>query len=403
MLDVVNHHDINDVHGYEIGDLLLTALSRRLGDLVGETGLAGRSGGDEFVVFYPLPSEESPEAFLTRLEGVVDEPFVLDDGEIAIEIDLLIGFTTVDGRHRASETLIREAELALFEHRRSDSAGRRAIAYTSELDARTRRRIQLTAEMRRALDAEEFELHFQPKVDLADGSLISAEALIRWRHPERGLLSPGLFIPVAEQSQLIGPIGDWALRAACRLLSDWRRSRLDIIRVAVNVSQVQFMLGGFSAKVRSALEEFGVAPEHLSLEITESVFERHSDRLLSEILELKKLGVRLSLDDFGTGYSSLLYLQRYPFDEIKIDRGFVDRILEDDYSRDIVIAVMNLARALDAEVVAEGIESGDVAAALLDLGCSYGQGYYYSMPLESEDFGWLLRRRTRLPVASSSR
>jgi diguanylate cyclase (GGDEF)-like protein/PAS domain S-box-containing protein len=401
MIDVVNQHDINDAHGYEMGDLMLTGLSRRLRDLVGDRGLAGRTGGDEFVVYVPLDSAEKHNSFLEQLEQCADLPFYFGGADVSVEIELYVGYTTLGDQQRSTEQLIREAELALFEHRRSASTGQARIAFTRELKDRTQQRIQLTSELRRALDAEEFELHFQPKVNLSDGSLISAEALIRWRHPERGLLSPGLFIPVAEQSQLIGPIGDWALRAACRQLSEWRANDLDAVRVAVNVSQVQFMLGDFSAKVQAALKEFGVDPDHLSLEITESVFERHSDRLLAEIRELKELGVRLSLDDFGTGYSSLLYLQRYPFDEIKIDRGFVDRILHDCYSRDIVMAVMNLARALDAEVIAEGIESKEITTALVDMGCLYGQGFYYSMPLESEDFRWLLHKRSKLPLTHS--
>ncbi|RFF27784.1 MULTISPECIES: EAL domain-containing protein [unclassified Wenzhouxiangella] len=403
IVDVVNQHDINDAHGYDRGDRLLVALSRRLQNLAGDRGLTGRTGGDEFVVYSTLADTDRPHAFLDRLEQAVEKPFHLDDGDLAIEIDLRIGYTTLGEESRDAHDLIREAELALFEHRRRASAGEGRIPFTHDIHERTRQRIRLTRELGRALEAEEFELHFQPKVNLSDGSMISAEALIRWRHPERGLLSPGLFIPVAEQSQLIGPIGDWALRAACRQLRDWRRDKLDAIPVSVNVSQVQFMLGDFSAKVRSALEEFDVAPEHLSLEITESVFERQSERLLSEIHELHKLGVRLSLDDFGTGYSSLLYLQRYPFDEIKIDRGFVNRLLDDAYSRDIVLAVMNLTRALDAEVVAEGIESKEISEALLEMGCEVGQGFYYSMPLESEDFRWLLRQRSKLPLGASKR
>ncbi|RFF32304.1 EAL domain-containing protein [Wenzhouxiangella sediminis] len=403
MVDVVNQHDINDAHGYEMGDLLLTGLSRRLTNLVDDQGLAGRTGGDEFVVYFPMPADYHPESFLEGLEQCVEQPFLFNGGKVAVEIDLRIGYTALGDRRRSTDRLIREAELALFEQRRSASTGQSRLAYTNELKKRTRERIELTNELRRALDAEEFELHFQPKVNLSDGSMISAEALIRWRHPQRGLLSPGVFIPVAEQSQLIGPIGDWALRAACRQLNEWRRHELDAVRVAVNVSQVQFMLGDFSAKVQAALEDFNVDPDHLSLEITESVFERHSDRMLSEIRELHTLGVRLSLDDFGTGYSSLLYLQRYPFDEIKIDRGFVDRILEDRYSRDIVLAVVNLAGALDAEVVAEGIESKEIAAALLEMGCLYGQGFYYSLPMTSEDFRWLLHQRSKLPLDTSSK
>ncbi|MFU8877818.1 MAG: EAL domain-containing protein [Wenzhouxiangellaceae bacterium] len=400
VVDVVNQHDINDAHGYDRGDRLLTGLGRRLQELVGDRGLAGRTGGDEFAVYCALSDTDSPNAFLDRLEHCVDEAFHLDDGDLVIKLALRIGYTALGKDRRNAQNLTREAELALFELRKRGVAGESRIPFTHDINERTRQRIQLTGELGRALDQDEFELHFQPQVDLSDGSLISGEALIRWRHPERGLLAPGLFIPVAEQSQLIGPIGDWVLRAACRQLHEWRRENVGGIRVAVNVSQVQFMLGDFSAKVRSALEEFDVAPEHLSLEITESVFERHSERLLAEIHRLHELGVRLSLDDFGTGYSSLLYLQRYPFDEVKIDRGFVSRLLDDKYSRDIVLAVMDLAHALDAEVVAEGIESKEISGALLAMGCKVGQGFYYSMPLESEDFRWLLQQRSKLPLGA---
>ena len=237
-------------------------------------------------------------------------------------------------------------------------------------------------------------------MNLLDGSLISAEALIRWHHPQRGLQPPGLFIPIAEQSQLIGPIGDWALRDACRQLRSWREDGLEIVRVSVNVSVVQFAPGDFPAKVRSALEDFGVDPAALSLEITESVFERHSDALTAQLRELHDLGVQLSLDDFGTGYSSLLYLQRYPFDEIKIDRAFVSKLLEDEYSRNIVRSVIDMAAALGANVVAEGIESPAITAALLELGVQVGQGFYYSLPLASEDFRWLLEKRSPLPLTA---
>ncbi|MDZ7829666.1 MAG: EAL domain-containing protein [Halofilum sp. (in: g-proteobacteria)] len=236
-----------------------------------------------------------------------------------------------------------------------------------------------------------------------DGSLTSCEALLRWHHPERGLSPPGLFIPIAEQSQLIGPIGDWVLRRACRHLREWQDAGFDAVRVAVNVSPAQFQFGDFACKVRDALAEFGLAPSSLTLEITESVFERESDALLGQIRALHNLGVRLSLDDFGTGYSSLLYLQRYPFDEIKIDQGFVFRLLDDAYSRNIVETVMGLARALDAEVIAEGIESTEVRDVLLAMGCRHGQGYYYSMPLAAEDFRWLLERDSCLPVSAAAK
>lgn len=397
VVDIINLRDINDAHGYHTGDRLLAELGSRLQERVGENGLAGRTGGDEFVAYLAAGTDETVEDRLHALAGAVHEPFALDG--IAIEIELRIGYSILGQSARAPEDLMREAELALFEHRKESSVQLPWVAYTSELDQQTHERIRLTGELRRALEADEFELHFQPKVNLRDGSLISAEALLRWNHPERGLQSPGLFIPVAEQSQLIGPIGDWALRDACRQLREWHDAGLAIVRVAVNVSLVQFVIGDFPAKVRAALEEFAVDPSHLSLEITESVFERQSDQLLAEIRELHELGVRLSLDDFGTGYSSLLYLQRYPFDEVKIDQGFVRHLREDHYSRDIVRTVMGLGKALNAEIVAEGIESVEVRDLLLELGCHVGQGYYYSVPLASEDFRWLLEKRSNLPLA----
>jgi len=401
MLDVVNQHDINDAHGYESGDRLLVELGARLRALAGEGGLVGRAGGDEFVAYLPGRAGAPADGPLHALAAALEEPF--DLAGIELEIGVCIGYSALGESARDAESLLREAELALFENRKGASAQRAWLGYTEDLDRQARQRIELTGELRRALEREEFELHFQPKVHLANGSLISAEALLRWHHPERGLQPPGLFIPIAEQSQLIGPIGDWVLRAACRQIRDWQAASLDIVRVAVNVSLVQFVIGGFPAKVRAALEEFGVDPAHLSLEITESVFERHSERLLAEIRELHAMGVRLSLDDFGTGYSSLLYLQRYPFDEVKIDQGFVRRLLDDGYSADIVRTVLGLARALGAEAVAEGIESAEIRDVLLGLGCTMGQGYYYSMPLEAEDFRWLLEKRSNLPLYAGAR
>ncbi|WP_296810349.1 EAL domain-containing protein, partial [Thiocapsa sp.] len=303
---------------------------------------------------------------------------------------------------RPTRDLLREAERALLRHRTEASAP--WVAYNIRIHEETQQRIELRRELRRALDEDQFELHFQPKVDLATGMLVACEALLRWNHPERGRIPPGVFIPIAEQSQLITPIGDWVLRRACRHLRDWRDAGLEPVRVAVavNVSLVQFQMGDFATRVRDILGEFGVAPQELALEITESVFERESDSLLNQMRELHDMGVRLSLDDFGTGYSSLLYLQRYPFDEIKIDQAFVLHLLDDPFSRHIVETVMMLARALDAEVVAEGIESAAVGEALLAMGCRFGQGFYYSKPLEAEAFRWLLEQRGSLPLTADA-
>lgn len=393
-IDITGLRDVNDVFGYEDGDQLLIEFSRRLKAQTGLHGVAGRIGGDEFTVCI-FPEDTKPlRAYVKQLVEVLSAPFSSGDGKIKIVIRL--GYTCFGNHPRPVQDLLRESEQALFQHRMEPSAP--WIAYDVHLREKSQERITLTHELHQALDQEQFELHFQPKVDLATGRLIACEALIRWNHPERGLLSPGVFISIAEQSQLIGPIGDWVLRRACQYLRDWREAGLEPVRVAVNVSVVQFQRGDFAKQVQTVLEQSGVAPEELALEITESVFEKESDVLLNQMRTLRDMGVRLSLDDFGTGYSSLLYLQRYPFDEIKIDQGFVFRLLDDPFSHSIVDMVMRLAKAMKAEVIAEGIESMAVSRELQTMGCQSGQGYFYSMPLEAEDFRWLLEQRSSLPL-----
>lgn len=395
MIDIIGQRDVNAAHGYDAGDRLLIEVGQRLTERArSQQGFAGRIGGDEFMLFLLPVAGEGLEQSLVWLTESLSVPITLN--AIKIEIAYRLGYTRIGRQRRPIQDLLREAELALFRHRTEPAL--EWVAYESSLRAENLQRIELTRELRRGLEEDQFELHFQPKVDLASGTLVSCEALLRWNHPTKGLIRPDVFIPIAEQSQLIGPIGDWALRRACRHLRDWRDAGLTLVRVSVNVSLVQFQTGDFTAQVRDALEAFDVAASELALEITESVFERESDALLRQIRALHELGVWLSLDDFGTGYSSLLYLQRYPFDEIKIDQGFVARLLEDAFSRDIVGTVTGLARALGAEVVAEGIESAEVAAALLAMDCRFGQGYFYSMPLEAEDFRWLLERHSRLPL-----
>ena len=399
ILDLEAHRNINDAHGYEIGDAVLAEVGRRLQEYAAPPGAVGRIGGDEFVVMLCAHDRniETPDERCRRLARIFDRPFRIE--QLPIEVKARFGYTLLGGDHRGCQQLLHEAELALYEARaRGGHAWR---AYTTDLDRKARRRIAMTGELRRALASDEFELHFQPKVNLVTGELIGCEALLRWHHPERGLVPPGLFIPVAEQSQLIGPIGDWTVHKACRMLREWRDAGLDIVRVAVNVSVVQFRLGHFTDKVREALATHDVAPEGLTLEITESVFEEESELLRRQLRELHELGVRLSLDDFGTGYSSLLYLQQYPFDEIKIDQGFVQHMVADDYSRKIVATVLGVAGALGADAIAEGIESAEVRDALLEMGCTVGQGYYYSAPLAAADFRRLLERHSPLPLAAS--
>ena len=396
MVDIVGLRDINDAYGYEGGDRLLIEFSQRLLQPAGESGLAGRIGGDECTLFLAPNPDEGIDARLNTIVAHLSRPFDLDG--VTIGIAIRAGYTRLSNGARPADTLLREAERALFQHRADSNLP--WVAYTDQLERQAHERIHLTRELRTALQDNQLELHFQPKVDLSTGHLVSAEALLRWNHPERGLISPGIFIPIAEQSQLIGPIGEWAVRCACEHLRSWQDEGLDVVRVAVNVSLVQFRPGNFPDTVRKILEETGIAPEQLSLEITESVFAQESAYLLRQMRELQAMNVRLSLDDFGTGYSSLLYLQQYPFDEIKIDQGFVTHLMNDSFSRNIIEAVKMLASALDAEIIAEGIESTTVRDELLRMGVRLGQGFYYSFPLEAEDFRWLLERGSQLPLTA---
>ena len=395
ILDLEGHRNVNDAYGYDVGDQVLAEVGVRLRHFVGEDGLIGRIGGDEFVVFLAVTEEQmSIESRVAALARIFDKP--LQIGERRIGVSIQIGFTELGSERRQTQQLLQEAELALFEAR--TSGDRQMRAYTPAMQRQVRERIAMTKELRQALVNGELELYYQPKVRLATGELLACEALMRWNHPVRGLQSPGVFIPVAESSQLIGPIGDWVLFEACRQLREWQDAGLDIVRVSINVSVVQFRLGHFSDKVRDALTTYGVAPSALTLEITESVFEQESTFLRQQMQELQELGVKLSLDDFGTGFSSLLYLSQYPFDEIKVDREFVRHMLDDDYSRKIVRTVFDIAASLGTEAVAEGIETEAVRDALIALGGEVGQGYLFSVPLSAEDFHWLLERRRPLPL-----
>ncbi|GEM_PF-2908809 len=392
VMDIVAMRDINDVHGYDVGDDFLFSLGHRLREQAGDRGLAGRTGGDEFVLYIVPGPDESPEQSVQDLSRILSAPFELQD--VTISVTVRFGYTMLGHRERSVEELIREAELALFRNR--EEVGQTVKAYTSELSELTRERILLTREMKKALTLDEFEMHFQPKVDLTSGQILGAEALIRWNHPERGMQSPGLFIPVAEKSHLIAELGDWILNDVIQHLADWQRLGLPSAPVAINISIVQFRQEDFAKKLQDLLIHHDVGPDRIVLEITESVFEQESPMLRSQLRELQEMGIRLSLDDFGTGYSSLKYLQDYPFDEIKIDQSFVRNVLQPS-SREIVRTVLGLARALHADVVAEGIETPEIRDALIDLGCRLGQGYLYSPPVDAPRFRSLLQSRAPLP------
>ena len=394
LMDIISMRDINEAYGFDTGDRLLKELALRLRDFVDDKGLAGRASGDEFMLMIDPSNGPDTGTLLDELTNTLARPFEIDN--VRLNIEPRLGYTLLGEASRGAEDLLREGEAALFQHRETPQAPR--VVYTRKLGELIHQRIELTREIRLALEDNQFEMYFQPKVELANGRVFGGEALIRWNHPEYGTQSPGLFIPVAEKSQLIKPLGDWILRETCRLIRQWRDEGLQPPPVAVNISLVQLLPGNFPQTLQGILDEFQVSPDMLSLEITESVFERESEWLLAQMHQLHTMGIQLSLDDFGTGYSSLLYLKKYRFDEIKIDQGFVRDIEHDKYSQEIVRTVVGLARVFDARIIAEGIETPAVRDALIALDCTFGQGYYYSRPVTAAAFAALLKSQRPLPA-----
>ena len=387
-IDISGLREINNAQGYATGDQVLQETARRLTAEVGESNLTARPGGSEFFVFVAVDRKNTPASWRRRLESAFDAPFEIDG--FSLFISVVFGFSRIGTAARDTQALMNDAELALRQSQQDLSiTWTRA---TRALERRTRATVTTTRELRLALERNELMLYYQPKVDLASACPVAAEALLRWQHPERGFISPADFITLAEQSQLIGPIGEWVLRRACRDLKAWQDAGLHVAPVSVNVSLVQFKLGSVPELVQKALTDFGIDPSCLSLEITESVFEEHNEVLKANLYTLNAMGVKLSLDDFGTGYSSLSYLKDYPFTEIKIDQSFISQLEDGAYGRAIVTAVRSMAEAIGAQVVAEGVETARQAELLEQLGCTLGQGFYYNRPLPEPQWRQLLSR-----------
>ncbi len=400
LMDIDGFQSVNDAHGFAGGDAVLQSIASRLRDHLSADAILSRADGDTFAAFILLdqPRDGHPDAMIARVEEAVSAtPYLVEGAPLALSFH--IGITHLASDERQATDLLREAELALYSIAKDPVI--HDAYYTSDLDQRTRERTQLTKELRTALENDEFQLHYQPKVDLTTDSLTAAEALIRWNHPQRGLLAPGTFIAAAEQSGLITPIGTWVLNEACAALRRWQDEGLDIVRIAVNVSVEQFRTGTLVTEVRNAIERHGISPASLTLEVTESVFVTEVSVLRSQLDELHDLGIHLALDDFGKGYSSLSYLKNFHFDALKIDYAFIKDMLTDDYSHTVVQTSIQLATSLGAEAIAEGIETLAQRDELIALRCPQGQGFYFSIPLQEEDFRWLLQEHTTLPIPES--
>jgi diguanylate cyclase (GGDEF)-like protein len=385
-IDLDGFKNINDSLGHIAGDELLKDTALRLGAAVRDVDTVGRFGGDEYVVILPqLQATLEIEAVIERIMAALERPFTINERESFISCS--IGATVFPEDGLTADELLRKADTAMYG---AKSAGRsRCVFFTKEMDVRVQDRLALSSDLRRAIERDELFVVYQPVISLDGNRVASAEALLRWRHPTRGLVSPALFIPILEDTGLIESVGAWVLNTALRDLAGWRREGLRLQRVAVNVAARQLLESDFLATVVEALRLADLDPYHLELELTETGLIRDLAAANARLNDLAALGVRIAIDDFGTGYSSLSYLNELTFDALKIDRAFVAN-LPAEKSLAIVKAIVAVARALDKEVVAEGVEFERQRLQLSKLGCSRAQGYLFGTPLEACAFAkWL--------------
>ncbi|MEP2234682.1 MAG: EAL domain-containing protein [Alteripontixanthobacter sp.] len=378
MLDLDKFKRVNDTMGHQAGDTLLQQVAERLTNIVGKRGEVGRLGGDEFQVILPDIDDRGKLGELAeKIIQMLSQPYPIGEKRAIIGTSVGIAIAPYDGVEK--EELVRCSDLALYA---AKNGGRGQFRfYSADLKDEETERDELIDDLRVALEKRELQLHYQPVVDAKDNTVVCLEALMRWEHEDRGFVSPGLFIPVAEDSDLINDIGEWALQRACEDALAWPSS----VRVAVNVSAVQFANPGFPQVVASALDESGLSPDRLELELTESIFVGDSDETAAMFDDLKRLGVRLALDDFGTGYSSLSYLRSAPFDKIKVDRSFVDSCTQKDKnSAKIIAAIVGLSNALGMETTVEGVEAFDQLEVVRSKGAKLIQGWLYAKAMPQQ-------------------
>jgi diguanylate cyclase (GGDEF)-like protein len=377
-LDLDQFKAVNDTFGHPAGDKLLKIVAERLCSLVRGTDTIARTGGDEFVVVQtPIAGPDDATALAQRMIAAISEPFDLDGHQAVIGTS--VGIATGLGQDISPDKLLRNADLALYRAKGDGRGTFRFFEPAMDLQMQTRRVME--QELRRGLPAGEFELYYQPVVDLASNEIVSFEALIRWNHPKHGVVAPAAFIPLAEEIGFIIPMGEWVIRQACATAARWPGD----LRVAVNTSAAQFRNSGLLEVIVNALAASGLAPARLEIEITESVLLQNRETTLAVLHQLRALGIRIAMDDFGTGYSSLTYLQSFPFDKIKIDRSFVKDINKNTGSLNIVRAVAALAKGLGMTATAEGVETHQQLAQIVAAGCTEMQGYLFSQPLPASE------------------
>jgi diguanylate cyclase (GGDEF)-like protein len=381
-IDLDKFKNINDTLGHDVGDQLLQMVAQRLTESLRAEDTVGRQGGDEFIVLLAsLSAAEDSAVVAQKILGTLAAPFVINGQDLRTGASLGIAVYPQDGED--VETLLKNSDRAMYH---AKEAGRSNYQFfAKEMNTVAAERLLLESSLRQAIDRNELLLHYQPLVNIADGRIIATEALVRWNHPELGLISPVRFIPIAEDSGVIVPLGDWVLRQACYQLKLWRELGIPLQRMAVNLSPHQFRQKHLFRNFIQILEETGVDPHWLGLEITENVIMENPEDAIATLGELKALGIELSLDDFGTGYSSLSYLKRFPIDKLKIDQSFVRDITTDADDEGLVAAIIVMAHQLDIRVVAEGVETEAQLAFLREHDCDEYQGYFFSRPKPASD------------------
>lgn len=383
LLDIDRFKIINDSLGHDAGDLMLKAIATRLNEGVRDMDTVARLGGDEFVVVLEGVHDLEDIMFVAnKLLVTLARPMEISGHEITATLSIGVSVFPHDGE--VTDELLKHADIAMY---KAKEAGKNNCQfYTKGMNATAVNYLLLENDLRRALELNQFTLHYQPQVDLKTGDLMGVEALVRWQHPDRGLVSPAHFIPLAEETGLIVPIGEWVLREACRQQKLWLDAGKKVGRMAVNLSPRQFRQKNFPGKVEAILRETQLAAEYLELEITESCAMEHAGETINQLNQLNQMGMYLAIDDFGTGYSSLAYLQRFPIQKLKIDRSFVNDIHEDMNDAAITKTIIGLAHSMQLRVVAEGVETEHQAEWLRQRGCDQAQGFLYAKPMAPKQF-----------------
>ncbi len=391
-LDLDRFKPVNDLLGHAVGDLVLDLVAKRLSGCVRNGDLVARVGGDEFIlVLDAMGSQEEIEDLCARIMETIEQPIKVEEQEVFVGASFGIALAPNDGREVAE--LLRYSDIALYE---AKAAGRSTWRfYAGDMNEKIIERRRMESDLRFAIKHGELRLHFQPRYRISDGEMVGAEALVRWQHPVRGLIPPDMFIPIAEDSGLIVPLGDWVLETACNHAATWPEG----LFVSVNLSPIEFKRSNVVERIQNNLVKTGIDPTRLELEITESTMLGDAVGTLEIMKALKALGIRITMDDFGTGYSSLNNLRTFPFDGLKIDRSFLNRLANSEEDKSVIEAMIGLGRALSLTVTAEGIETAEHLQWLRTVSCDEGQGYFLSRPLDTQMFSALLAETDLPPIA----